>query len=346
VATGVFALTADSVFGLLLAQAPRKAASASATLVLGVLERRVKTACMAKVLSKNLNLKRNGGVPSFDSRTRRLPAVAVRALALTRTRKNGNANILGSLRSTLSTQRWPTIVFNDLRWWLEVSGQSVLLRDKARNNQFIARKPWRAGGFALAQRHCVAPKCKRHRGLAALLATLGIASDYGHARDLAMIAEPSRLLNAGQDRYRRDLWLHPQALAAWQAMRHSAERQGVAMEIVSAFRSVPYQARIIRQKSARGLSMAEILAVSAAPGYSEHHSGCAIDIAEPGAEVLSEDFAQSRAFAWLQQHAAGFGFVMSFPEHNRHGVLFEPWHWCYHPSNTRHTRGQAIGAKI
>jgi zinc D-Ala-D-Ala carboxypeptidase len=301
---------------------------------------------MAKVLSKNFNSKRNVGVPGFDLQRRRLPPMAIRALALTRAWKNPDASILALLRSALSTRRWPKTVFNDSRWWLEVSSTDVLLRDKARNNQLIARKPWRAGGFALAQRHGVRPKCRPHIGLPALLTTLGIARDYGHARDLPAVAEPLRLLYAGPDRYLRDLWLHPQALAAWQAMRRSAERNGLAMEIVSAFRSVPYQARIIRQKSARGLSMAEILAVSAAPGYSEHHSGCAIDIAEPGAEVLTEAFAQTEAFAWLQQHAARFGFVMSYPEHNRHGVLFEPWHWCYHPSNTRRTRGCAMGAKI
>ncbi|NND57300.1 MAG: D-alanyl-D-alanine carboxypeptidase family protein, partial [Xanthomonadales bacterium] len=35
------------------------------------------------------------------------------------------------------------------------------------------------------------------------------------------------------------------------------------------------------------------------------------------------------AFAWLTAHAKQFGFRMSFPRGNPHGVAYEPWHWAW-----------------
>ena len=77
------------------------------------------------------------------------------------------------------------------------------------------------------------------------------------------------------------------------------------------------------------VSIAAILAVNAAPGYSEHHSGRALDIGTPGYAHLEIEFERSPAFAWLARHAANFGFHMSFPRDNAYGVQYEPWHWCY-----------------
>ena len=77
-----------------------------------------------------------------------------------------------------------------------------------------------------------------------------------------------------------------------------------------------------------GQSVSDILNVNAAPGFSEHHTGRAIDLAEPGAEPLTEDFESSAAFVWLEKNAANFGFSMSYPRENRQGFIYEPWHWA------------------
>ncbi|MGO4780892.1 D-alanyl-D-alanine carboxypeptidase family protein, partial [Lysobacter sp. 2RAB21] len=37
------------------------------------------------------------------------------------------------------------------------------------------------------------------------------------------------------------------------------------------------------------------------------------------------------AFAWLREQAGGYGFVMSYPRGNPHGIVYEPWHWRYEP---------------
>jgi len=74
----------------------------------------------------------------------------------------------------------------------------------------------------------------------------------------------------------------------------------------------------------------EILTVNAAPGYSEHHSGYALDIGTPGEPPAEESFESTAAFAWLGEHAGRFGFQLSYPRDNPHGIVYEPWHWCWH----------------
>ncbi len=102
------------------------------------------------------------------------------------------------------------------------------------------------------------------------------------------------------------------------------------LQVVSAFRSIEYQLGIIRRKLERGLAIDEILRVSAAPGYSEHHSGRALDITTPGFAALEEQFEDSAAFAWLSTNAQSYGFWLSYPRGNPHGIAYEPWHWCWH----------------
>ena len=233
------------------------------------------------------------------------------------------------------------VAINAQRWWLEILQGRICLRDKRRGNRVVAC--WhRKAGFAqvvlcakLARRlQLHAPRCS-YPAISTQLRALGIALDYGIERDLPITSEPKSLVSVGLDRFRRTIWLQQGAQIAWLNMRAAAINAGVAIEIVSAFRSLRYQAELIRRKLSRGEHITEILKVSAAPGFSEHHSGCAIDLAEPGMPPLTEAFADSAAFSWLQENAHRFGFIMSFPPENRHGVLYEPWHWCYHPRNTR-----------
>ncbi len=158
---------------------------------------------------------------------------------------------------------------------------------------------------------------------------LGVPAAYGRLRKLRLVTEPRRLDCIGLDVYGRPQWMTPPAAAALGRMRRAAAGEGLELQLVSAFRSAEYQLGILRRKLERGLSVAEILAVSAAPGYSEHHSGRAVDLACPGYAVLEEEFARSPAFTWLQANAGRFGFRISYPRGNPHGITWEPWHWCW-----------------
>ena len=173
---------------------------------------------------------------------------------------------------------------------------------------------------------------RRHRYLkriGALHESLGIPGDYGKMRRLPVQMEAAGLLPIGADIYQREQRLLPEAAAAWRTMRDSAAREGVELQVVSAYRSVDYQEGIIKRKLESGQEIEKILRVSAAPGYSEHHTGRALDLTTPGYPVLEEEFEQSEAFTWLTDSAGEFGFRMSFPRGNPHSVAYEPWHWAW-----------------
>ena len=112
-------------------------------------------------------------------------------------------------------------------------------------------------------------------------------------------------------------------------MHVAASEDGIELHLVSAFRSASYQLEILRRKLDQGQSIDEILKVSAAPGYSEHHSGRVVDLTTPGYAALEEEFETSAAFAWLRRNAANYGFHLSYPRGNPHGIAYEPWHWCW-----------------
>jgi D-alanyl-D-alanine carboxypeptidase len=167
------------------------------------------------------------------------------------------------------------------------------------------------------------------RRVSSLLSELGISGEYGRIHRIGLQREATMLQSIGCDIYGRNQRMLPAAAQAWLSMSQQAARDSVELQAVSAFRSLGYQAGIVQKKLDRGLAMEDILAVSAAPGFSEHHTGRAIDIASPGYPVLEEEFEKSAAFKWLQSHAADFGFRMSFPRNNHHKVAYEPWHWLW-----------------
>ena len=158
---------------------------------------------------------------------------------------------------------------------------------------------------------------------------LGVPRDYGRQRGLRRQREPRQLAHIGRDINARDQWLVPRAARAYARMIDDARRDGVSILLVSGFRSAQYQLEILKRKLARGQAIEEILRVIAAPGFSEHHTGRAVDLTAQGIPPAEEAFEGSEAFAWLQQRAGAFGFRMSYPRDNPHGILYEPWHWCY-----------------
>lgn len=168
---------------------------------------------------------------------------------------------------------------------------------------------------------------RRHVRL--LHSALGVPADYGCQSGLPLQPEPRGLVSVGLDIYQREQQLLEPAARAWKSLVASATGDGVELQLVSAYRSVAYQEGIVRRKLRQGQSIDQILAVSAAPGYSEHHSGRAVDVTTPGYPVLEEAFEDSEAFAWLTRRAGEFGFRMSYPRGNRHGVAYEPWHWAW-----------------
>jgi len=175
----------------------------------------------------------------------------------------------------------------------------------------------------------------RRASSARLCRELGIQADYGPARKLLPFREASvrsLILVGRHPSDKKPVRLARRAAAAWQRMHAAAAADGITLIPLSGFRSIARQHRIIRRNLAHGRPLADILRFIAAPGFSEHHTGRAIDIGDPTDISIEDSFARTAAFRWLRRHAGKFGFVMSYPRRNRHGIGYEPWHWCWHPS--------------
>ncbi len=160
-------------------------------------------------------------------------------------------------------------------------------------------------------------------------AKLGLPADYASRHQLKPVAEAHALVDIGLDIHGRAQRLSPETAQAWASMEAAARADGIVLQVVSAYRSIDYQAGLIERKLAQGLSIDDILKVSAAPGYSEHHSGHALDLTTPNTPQLEQGFAQTPAYAWLQAHAGEFEFAESYGPDNPHGLIWEPWHWAY-----------------
>jgi len=161
------------------------------------------------------------------------------------------------------------------------------------------------------------------------LSDLGIPADYGSRRGLRLQPEATELVSIGLTAEGRDIRLEVGTADAWYAMRESAASVGVTLLALSGFRSVERQAEIIRAKLKAGHSIGSILEFIAAPGFSEHHTGRAIDVGVPGEPPLTEDFEKTSGYAWLDRYGAKYGFRLSYPRGNPHGIAYEPWHWFH-----------------
>jgi zinc D-Ala-D-Ala carboxypeptidase len=168
--------------------------------------------------------------------------------------------------------------------------------------------------------------------LSALHRELGIPSTYAVDRKLDPHFEAAEdaLVDVGSNPDGRMVRLGRPAADAWGRMCQAAAHDGLQLLPISGFRSIARQAEIIREKLSAGESLAAILRYIAAPGFSEHHTGQAIDIGSSEHIELDEEFERTEAFRWLARRAAGFGFRLSYPRGNPHGIGYEPWHWRWH----------------
>lgn len=119
------------------------------------------------------------------------------------------------------------------------------------------------------------------------------------------------------------------AARAWREIREVARSAHVQLEPFSGFRSYLYQKELINKKLAKGQSLQMILRQVAIPGFSEHHTGCAIDVCTEGRYELEERFENTAAFMWLTENAGRFNFRLSYPRDNNSGIIYEPWHWFF-----------------
>ncbi|MBZ8179563.1 M15 family metallopeptidase [Oscillatoria salina] len=138
--------------------------------------------------------------------------------------------------------------------------------------------------------------------------------------DLVPIAGNSKIL------------LRQAAAEKFNQMVAAARAEGIKLVPISGYRSVEEQKYLFFDvKAQRNQNASERADVSAPPGYSEHHTGYAVDIGDANAPAtnLTQAFENTAAFQWLLQNAARYSFELSFPRDNLQGISYEPWHWRF-----------------
>lgn len=101
------------------------------------------------------------------------------------------------------------------------------------------------------------------------------------------------------------------------------------INVISGFRSVELQQKLFEEKTEL-CGEKEAQRWVARPGYSEHHSGYAVDfgIYRNGA---SSKFNGKGKYRWLQAHAHEYGFVLRYATEKEKttGIAGESWHFRY-----------------
>ncbi len=110
---------------------------------------------------------------------------------------------------------------------------------------------------------------------------------------------------------------------------NAAAAAGVPLSLTSSYRSYSNQVTTYNHWVQVNGSYAAADKVSARPGYSEHQTGFAVDLAAGGCTL--ECFGNSAQYAWMKQNAHRYGFVERYPAGHEviTGYSPEAWHWRY-----------------
>lgn len=134
-------------------------------------------------------------------------------------------------------------------------------------------------------------------------------------------------------------------VSAYEKLADAAKAAGHPLVMVSAYRSVAYQEEIfnanVNTLMSQGHTKEEAIRITkltfTEPGYSEHHTGLAVDVVDQNwyqnhtGELLNEGFGDTEGGKWLQAHAREYGFIIRYPK-GKHAITqidYEPWHLRY-----------------
>lgn len=120
------------------------------------------------------------------------------------------------------------------------------------------------------------------------------------------------------------------AAHALEDMFSAALKDGIELLGISGYRSY-YTQRDIYNRRLKEMGEKHVAKYNAEPGHSEHQTGLAMDVGCPGCTDLSERFARTDAYLWMQQNAHLYGFIIRYPKggEDETGYAFEPWHLRY-----------------
>lgn len=118
------------------------------------------------------------------------------------------------------------------------------------------------------------------------------------------------------------------AADAFVKMRNDASRENLRIRAVSGYRTVSYQ-RGLYNRYLSSDSQENVDRYSARPGYSEHHTGLAVDVF--GSVDGLRQFENTPEFPWVRDNCYKYGFIIRYFEETEDitGYESEPWHLRY-----------------
>lgn len=133
---------------------------------------------------------------------------------------------------------------------------------------------------------------------------------------------PPDLVNVDGQKMRKE------AADAFVKMRNDASRENLRIRAVSGYRTVSYQ-RGLYNRYLSSDSQENVDRYSARPGYSEHHTGLAVDVF--GSVDGLRQFENTPEFPWVRDNCYKYGFIIRYFEETEDitGYESEPWHLRY-----------------
>lgn len=130
---------------------------------------------------------------------------------------------------------------------------------------------------------------------------------------------------------RPEMQMRSETATALEALFSAADKDGVKLSVLSAYRSYDYQVSLYNgYVSKSGAATAD--QESARPGYSEHQTGLAVDISAQNNNCnLEACFGSTAEGEWLATNAYKYGFLLRYPADKTAvtGYEYEPWHFRY-----------------
>ncbi len=132
------------------------------------------------------------------------------------------------------------------------------------------------------------------------------------------------------------LYFDSRAVGYLHAMILAAEKDGINLDVISAYRTNTFQTSNFNNKVSRVMAanpsltreQAEVEAakVVARPGTSEHQLGLAVDF-----NSVEDSFRNTPAYAWLVKHCTDYGFILRYDTttQDKTGIIAEPWHYRF-----------------
>lgn len=139
---------------------------------------------------------------------------------------------------------------------------------------------------------------------------------------------PNNLENISTQYALSNMKLVNYAKEAYERMAKAAKEEGLKIVAMSTYRDYTYQVNLYnRYKKQDGQEAADTY--SGRPGFSEHQTGLALDVYN--GKLNYTDFAKTKEFTWMSEHAHEYGFILRFPEgkEKETGYKYESWHYRY-----------------